>query len=112
MIFYGGVGMSDTVGFVVVYNKPDNIEKFDTRYQEHLSLFNRTFGDIVENTRILKLDDETFYQFSIVEFKPGTDFDAVMNSSEMKAVIGDVLTFVPENKVKLLPITETIPCSQ
>ncbi|WP_319507619.1 EthD family reductase [uncultured Methanolobus sp.] len=104
--------MSPNMGFVVVYNKPDDTEKFDTLYREHLSLFNRTFGDIVENTRILKLDDEIFYQFSIVEFKAGTDFDAVMNSSEMKAVIGDVLKFVPENKVKLLPITETLPCSQ
>ncbi|WMW25038.1 hypothetical protein RE474_13300 [Methanolobus sediminis] len=104
--------MSDAVGFVVVYNKPDDTKKFDTRYQEHLGLFNKTFGDIVENTRILKLDDEIFYQFSIVEFKPGTDFDALMNSSEMKAVIGDVLTFVPEDKVKLLPITQALPCSQ
>ncbi|WP_342304890.1 EthD family reductase [Methanolobus sp. ZRKC5] len=102
--------MPDNIGFVVVYQMPEDTEEFDKRYQEHLSLFNKYFGNIVDNSKILKLDDGVFYQFSIVEFKSGTDFDTVMNSSEMKNVIDDVLKFVPEDKVKLLPITQTLPC--
>lgn len=100
------------IGFVVVYEKPDDTEEFDMCYQDHLGLFQENFGDIVENAQILKLDDEIFYQFSIVEFKPGTDFDAVMNSSAMKTVIADVLKFVSEDKVKLIPISQTSPCSE
>jgi hypothetical protein len=104
------MGMPDInhIGIVVVYYKPDDIKKFETLYQQHLRLFDEMFGNIVENCKIVKLDDEVFYQFSIIEFKPGTDISAVMNSSEMKIVVDDVLKFVPEDKVKILPITQTL----
>jgi len=56
----------------------------------------------------LKVNDEVFYQLAFVKFKPGTDFNAVMNSPAMKTVVNDVLDFVPEDMFKVLPITQTL----
>jgi len=57
---------------------------------------------------VLKVDDEVFYQQAIVKFDLGTDFNTVMESSEMKVVVDDVLDFVPEGKFQFIPITQTL----
>jgi hypothetical protein len=97
--------MSGKIGFIVMYHQPDDEKKFDKRYQKHLNVFEENAGDIVESAEVLKVEDEVFYQLAIVKFKPGTDFDAVMDSPEMKTVVDDVLDFVPEDKFKVFPIT-------
>lgn len=56
----------------------------------------------------MKVDDKVFYQMAVVKFKQGTDFDASMNSPEMKVVVDDVLDFVPEDKFQVVPITQTV----
>jgi hypothetical protein len=43
-----------------------------------------------------------------VKFKPGTNFNDVMNSPAMKIVVDDILDFAPEDKFKVLPITQTL----
>ncbi len=101
--------MSDKkIGFIVMYNHPDNRNKFDERYQKHLKVFEENAGDFVESAHVVKVDDKLFYQMAVVKFKPGTDFDAVMNSPEMKVVVTDVLDFVPEDKFQVVPVTETL----
>jgi len=65
----------------------------------------------IEEGRVLsqeEVDDEVFYQYGIVKFKPGTDFNTVMESSEMKVVGDDVMDFVPESKFQFIPITQTL----
>ena len=101
--------MSDkNIGFVVMYHQPEDAKKFDKRYQKHLNVFEKNAGNVVESAKVLKVDDEMFYQLAIVKFKPGTDFNAVMNSPAMKTVVDDVLDFVPENKFKVLPIAQIL----
>lgn len=100
--------MTEKIGFLVIYRHPDDKKKFDERYQKHLRVFEEQMGNIVENAEVLKVDDEVFYQYAIVKFKPGTDFDTVMESSEMKVVGDDVLDFVPESKFQFIPITQTL----
>ena len=99
--------MPEKIGFMVIYNQPDDKKKFDKRYQKHLGVFEENAGNVVESAEVMKVDDEVFYQVAIVKFKPGTDFDAVINSPEMKNVVDDVLDFVPEDKFKVIPITHT-----
>lgn len=96
------------IGFIVMYHQPDDKGKFDKRYQKHLNVFEENAGNVVESTKVLKVDDEVFYQLAIVKFKPDTDFNAVMNSTAMKMVVDDVLDFVPEDKFKVMPITQTL----
>ena len=96
------------IGFIVMYSQPDDKKKFDKRYQKHLNIFEENAGNVVESAKVFKVDDDVFYQIAIVKFKPGTDFNAVMNSPAMKIVVDDVLDFVPEDKFKVLPITQTV----
>ena len=96
------------MGFIVMFHQPDDKKKFDKRFQEHLNVFEENAGNVVESGEVLKLEDEVFYQLAIVKFKPGTDFDAVMNSPAMKVVVDDVLDFVPEDKFRVVPITQTV----
>jgi hypothetical protein len=98
----------ENIGFIVVYYQPDDKKKFDKRYQKHLNVFEENVGNVVESGEVLKVNDEVFYQMAIVKFKPGTDFNAVMNSPAMKVVVDDILDFVPEDKFKVLPITQTL----
>ncbi|VVB87736.1 Uncharacterised protein [uncultured archaeon] len=96
------------IGFIVMYHQPEDKKKFDKRYQKHLAVFEENAGNVVESAEVLKVDDESFYQMAIVKFKPGTDFNAMMNSPAMKIVVDDVLDFVPEDKFKVFPITQTL----
>ena len=100
--------MTEKIGFLVIYRHPDDKEKFDERYQKHLRVFEEQIGNIVESAEVLKVDDEVFYQYGIVKFKSGTDFNTVMESSEMKVVGEDVMDFVPESKFQFIPITQTL----
>lgn len=100
------------IGFTVMYHQPVDKKKFDKRYQKHLNVFEENVGNVVESAEVLKVDDEIFYQLAIVKFKSGTDFNAVMNSPEMKTVVDDVLDFVPEDKFKVFPITQTLYSSK
>lgn len=100
--------MTEKIGFLVIYRHPDDKKKFDEIYQKHLRVFEEQIGNVVESAEVLKVDDEVFYQYAIVKFKPGTDFDTVMESSEMKVVGDDVLDFVPESKFQFIPITQTL----
>ncbi len=96
------------IGFIVMYHQPEDKKEFDKRYQKHLNLFEENAGNVVESAEVLKVNDGIYYQMAIVKFKPGTDFNAVMNSPKMKTLIDDVLDFVPEDKFKVLPITQTL----
>jgi uncharacterized protein (TIGR02118 family) len=96
------------IGFIVMYHQPDDKKKFDERYQKHLNVFEKNAGNVVESASVFKVDDAVFYQMAIVKFKPGTDFNAVMNSPKMKTLVDDVLDFVPEDKFKVIPITHTM----
>jgi hypothetical protein len=101
--------MSDKkTGFMVMYYHPDNRKKFDERYQKHLKVFEENAGDFVESAHVVKVDDKIFYQMAVVKFKPGTDFDTVMSSPEMKIVVDDVLDFVPVDKFQVVPVTQTV----
>jgi hypothetical protein len=100
--------MTEKIGFLIIYRHPDDEKKFDKRYQKHLRVFEEQIGNVVESAEVLKVDDEVFYQYGIVKFKPGTDFDTVMESPEMKVVGDDVLDFVPEMKFQIIPITQTL----
>ncbi len=100
------------IGFIVMYHQPEDKKKFDKRYQKHLNVFEENAGNIVESATVFKVNDEVFYQIATVKFKPGTDFDAVMNSPSMKNVVDDVLDFVPEDKFRVLPITQTVSESE
>ena len=100
--------MAEKIGFSVIYHHPDDKKKFDERYQKHLRVFEEQMGNVVESVEVLKVDDKVFYQQAIVKFDPGTDFNTVMESSEMKVVIDDVLDFVPEGKFQFIPITQTL----
>lgn len=100
--------MTEKIGFLVIYRHPDDKKKFDKRYQKHLRVFEEQIGNIVESAEVLKVDDEVFYQYGIVKFKPGTDFDTVMESPEMKVVGDDVMDFVPESKFQFIPITQIL----
>ena len=100
--------MTEKIGFLVLYRHPDDNIKFDERYQKHLRVFEEQIGNVVESAEVLKVDDEVFYQYAILKFKPGTDFDTVMASSEMKIVGDDILDFVPESKFQIIPITQTL----
>lgn len=96
------------IGFIVMYHQPDDKNKFDKRYQKHLNVFEENAGNVVESAEVLKIDDDVFYQLAIVKFKPGTNFNDVMNSPAMKIVVDDILDFAPEDKFKVLPITQTL----
>lgn len=100
--------MENKTGFVVAYHHPDDKEKFDERYQKHLKVFEENAEKFVQCAMVLKVDDKVFYQLAIVQFKQDVDFDTVMSSPEMKIVADDVLEFVPENKFRIFPITESI----
>ncbi len=100
--------LDKNIGFIVMYHQPDDKKKFDRRYQKHLEIFEENVGNVVESAEVLKVDDEVFYQMAIVKFKPGTDFNAVMNSPKMKTLVADVLDFVPEDKFQVVPITQTL----
>jgi hypothetical protein len=105
----GGKIMSENkIGFTVMYHQPDDRKKFDKRYQKHLDVFEQNVGNAVESSEVLKVDDAVFYQLAIVKLKPGIDFDALMNSPEMKNVVDDVLDFVPVDKFQVFPIMQTL----
>ena len=91
-----------------MYQLPEDKKKFDKRYQKHLDIFEENFGNVVESAEVLKVDDKFFYQMAIVRLKPGTDFDALMNSPEMKTIVDDVLDFVPADRFQFLPITHSL----
>jgi recombinational DNA repair protein RecT len=96
------------IGFTVMYQQPEDKKKFDKRYQKHLKVFEENVGNVVESAEVLKVDDTVFYQMAIVKLKPGTDFDAFMNSPEMKTVVDDVLDFVPADTFQVFPITQIL----
>jgi len=100
--------MAEKIGFSVIYHHPDDKKKFDERYQKHLIVFEEQMGNIVESVEVLKVDDKVFYQQAIVKFDIGTNYDKVMESSEMKVVVDDVLDFVPEGKFQFIPIIKTL----
>ena len=100
--------MAKKIGFLVLYDHPDDKNKFDKRYQKHLRVFEEQMGNVVASAEVLKVDDEVFYQQAIVKFKQDIDFDTVMESSETKVVIDDILDFVPESKFQFIPITQTL----
>ena len=100
--------LENKIGFTVMYHQPEDTKKFDKRYQKHLNVFEENVGNLVESAEVLKVDDRVFYQMAIVKLKPGTDFDALMNSPEMKTVVDDVLDFVPADKFQVFPITHSL----